>query len=240
MRLSNECQQPGHLARDCQARRARTTDEAVQGTFVVTNRALRNNSNEAYIELEIERQYFICLLDTGSDVTLFPAPVVKGYQLRESDIEPLAANGTRIPVFRTVTVRAKLGGRTITMDGLVSEHIQEVILGLDWLEMQGANWNLGEGKLTIGEETHVFLSATRGVFCRRLVAQESVIISARCEMDVPTLVIYDTLRAEEFDPGNGEWMSEAGERGKGLQKSRTLIPHRAKDVSLRVMNLMYT
>ena len=56
------------------------------------------------------------------------------------------------------------------MDGLVSEHIQEVNLGLDWLESQGANWSFWEGKMTIGEETHVLLSATRGVFCRRLVA----------------------------------------------------------------------
>ena len=82
------------------------------------------------------------------------------------------------------------------------------------------------------------LSATRGVFCRRLVAQESVIIPARSEMDVPTMVIYDTLSAAKFDPGNEEWMSEAGELGKGLQSSLTLIPYRLKDVPLRVMNLI--
>ena len=97
------------------------------------NRALRNNSKEAYIELEIGQQHCVCLLDTGSDVIMFPEPMVKEYQLRESNIELLAENGTRIPVIGTVTVRAKLGGRTTTMDGLVSEHIQEVILGLDWL-----------------------------------------------------------------------------------------------------------
>ena len=82
------------------------------------NRALRNKSKEAYIELEIERQHCVCLLDTGSDVTLFLEPVVKGYRLRESDIELLAANRTRMPVIGTVAARAKLGGRTITMDGL--------------------------------------------------------------------------------------------------------------------------
>ena len=117
-------------------------------------------------------------------------------------MELLAANRTRIPVIGTVTVRARLSGRTITMDGLVSEHIQEVILGLDWLKSQGANWNFCEGKLTIGKETHVLLSTTRGMFCRRLVAQESVIIPARNEMDVLTMVIYDTLSAAKFDPGN--------------------------------------
>ena len=190
--------------------------------------------------MKIGRRQFVCLLGTGSDVTLFSAPVVKGYQLREGDIDLLAANGTRVPVIGTVTVRAKLGGRTITMDGLVSEHIQEIILWLDWLESQGANWNFCEGKLTIGEETHVMLSATRGEFCRRFEAQELVIVPARREVDVSTMVIYDTLSAAKFDPGNGEWISEAGELVKGLQASRTLIPHRAKGVPLRVMNLMDT
>ena len=84
------------------------------------------------------------MLDTGSDVTFFPTPMVKGYQLRESNVELSAANRTRIPVIGAVTVRAKLGGRTITMDGLVSEHIQEVIIGLDWLESQEANLNFCE------------------------------------------------------------------------------------------------
>ena len=35
-------------------------------------------------------------------------------------------------------------------------------------------------------------------------------------------------------------MSEAGELGKWLQASQTLIPHRAKGVPFRVMNLMDT
>ena len=78
------------------------------------------------------------------------------------------------------------------------------------------------------------------MFCRRLVAQESVIIPARGDMDVSTMVIYDTLSAAKFDCGNGEWMSEAGELEKGIQASHTLMQHRAKDVPLRVMNLLDT
>ena len=54
------------------------------------------------------------------------------------------------------------------------------------------------------------------------------------------MVIYDTLSAAKFDTGNGESMSEAGALGKGLQASRTLIPHRAKDAPLRVINIMDT
>ena len=61
---------------------------------------------------------------------------------------------------------------------------------------------------------HVLLSAKRGVFCRRLVAQESVINPALSEIDVLTMVIYDKLSAAKFHHGNGEWMSKVCELGK--------------------------
>ena len=54
------------------------------------------------------------------------------------------------------------------------------------------------------------------------------------------MVIYDTLSAAKFDSGNGDWMTEAGELGKELQASRTLISHRAKDSPLRLINVIDT
>ena len=103
--------------------------------------------------------------------------------------------------------------------GLCQSISRKSALGLtDWNRKERTGTS-AKGKLTIHEETHVLLSATRVVFCRRLMAQESVIIPARSEMDVPTMVIYDKLSAAKFDPGNGEWMSEAGELGNGCRHS---------------------
>ena len=39
------------------------------------------------------------------------------------------------------------------------------------------------------------------MLCRCLVAQESTIIPARNEVDVPTLVIYNTLSASKLERG---------------------------------------
>ena len=107
------------------------------------------------------------------------------------------------------------------MDGLVSEHIQEVILGLDWLESQGANWNFCEGKLTIGEETYVLQSATRGVFCRRFVVQESVIIPAQKRDGRPNNGYSRHAERREFRPR--QWRVDV--RSGRTWKRTSGVPH---------------
>ena len=90
-------------------------------------------TREAYIELQVGTRNCICLLDTGSDVTLLPLDIVKDYPTRECSIQLAAANGTTIPVIGEVTVPANLHGRSLEMTGYVTEHVAEVIVVLDWL-----------------------------------------------------------------------------------------------------------
>ena len=90
-----------------------------------------------------------CLLDTGSDVTLFPHALVRGLPLDQCVVDLSAANGTSISILGAGTVTAKLQGRDIKIDGLVTDHVDEVILGLDWLQAKEADWNFRTGKLTV-------------------------------------------------------------------------------------------
>ena len=95
-------------------------------------------TREAYIELVIAGRTCSCLLDTGSDVTLFPHALVRGLPLDQLVFNLSTANGTSIPILGAMTVTAKLQGRDIEIEGLVTDHVDEVILGLDWLQAKGA------------------------------------------------------------------------------------------------------
>ena len=66
-----------------------------------------------------------------------------------------------------------------------------------------------------------------------------VTIHAMSEVNVPTMVIFHNMSAANLSD-NGVWKSEATDVGQGIQTARTLIPQRAKDVPLRVMNVMDT
>ena len=61
-------------------------------------------TREAYIELVVAGQTCICLLDTGSDVTLFPHALVRGLPLDSSKDVPL-----RMMKVRDVAVQLNKG-----------------------------------------------------------------------------------------------------------------------------------
>ena len=52
------------------------------------------------------------------------------------------------PIISEVTLIAKLYGR-VEMDGYVTEHVAEVIVGLDMLQSHGALWYFQAEKLDI-------------------------------------------------------------------------------------------
>ena len=74
-----------------------------------------------------------CLLDTGSEVTMIPV-----YLARELPKQPVvsqfrAANGTLIEMLGLVRLLVSLKRREIIVEGVASDHIAEVLLGIDWL-----------------------------------------------------------------------------------------------------------
>ena len=193
-------------------------------------------TREAYIELVIAGRTCSCLLDTGSGLTLFPHALVRGLPLDQCVVDLSAANDTSIPILGAVTVTARLQGRDIEIEGLVTYHVDEVILGLDWLQAKGADWSFRTGKLTVDDQVYHLMDGKRA-YCRRLVLQEPVTLSARSQLHVQTMMVYPTYSSIWVD-GEKAWMSESGKiAGKGVQTSRTLVPPRSKDVPLRMMNL---
>ena len=148
-------------------------------------------TREAYIELVIAGRTCSCLLDTGSDFTLFLHALVRGLPLEQCVVDLSAANGSVVLMLGAMTVTAILQERDIEIDGLVTDHVDEVILGLDWLQAKGADWNLRTGKLTVHGQVYQLVDGRNWEHCRRLVLQEPV-TPTRSQLDVQTMVVYPT------------------------------------------------
>jgi len=80
-----------------------------------------------------------CLVDTGSDATLIPASLTKGCRILPTRQKISAANGTEIPLTGYTSVVAKLGKQRLVIVGLVTEHVSQRYLGIDWLTDHNAN-----------------------------------------------------------------------------------------------------
>ena len=80
-------------------------------------------------------------MDTGSEVSLLPASLVPENQIRPTDYTLRAANGTPIEVLGCAVVPITTGLYSSTVDGVVTNHVTEVMLGADWLSDNNAQWN---------------------------------------------------------------------------------------------------
>ena len=82
---------------------------------------------------------------------MLPRRYVPNANLNPIDIKMYAANGTNIPVLGSVRISFTVGGIPVSTTFLVSEAVDEPMLGLDWLTENHCIWNYGEGILRIGE-----------------------------------------------------------------------------------------
>ena len=74
---------------------------------------------------------FRALLDSGCDVSVLGRTVLPGLAYQEGPRELLAANSTPIPILGTAAVAFQMAGVALHHNFLVSDAIEEVILGSD-------------------------------------------------------------------------------------------------------------
>ena len=107
-----------------------------------TVNAVGPNARRVYLEIIVDGEPIDCLLDTGSEVTLIPARLVTELPKRPVSSVIRAANGTDIEVLGEVVLPVWIENREVLVRGIASDHVAEMLLGIDWLETQGAVWNL--------------------------------------------------------------------------------------------------
>jgi len=125
----------GHYAKNCRKKMADDRWEETQKTAGATTQNCLAQAR-TYLRLRINGQLCKCLLDTGCDVTFLPTRITAGVQLEPTTQRLLAANGIAIRVDGRATMEAAAGSQRLTISGLASPHVNEVTLGIDFLEQQ--------------------------------------------------------------------------------------------------------
>jgi len=115
------------------------------------------------------------LLDTSSEATIVPAHLVNKIDITSTTHSLRAANGTSIPLLGEITLPMQIGEINMSITALVSEHIAEVMLGIDWLTMNKIIWNFHQSNVKIGNKYHKLKTQINdGQWCRRVTLQETV------------------------------------------------------------------
>src|SRR5678815_2918815 len=228
------CGQPGHFARNCrQSRRARHRPDATETETqdstptepVAANHTThprvpnRATFNAVYVRGTINGRSQLCLVDTGSEVSLIPSSTVQGLEIRPCNRYLMAANGSDIRVLGEIRVPIKVrSGFEISSAFLVSDQITDPMLGMDWLREHRCRLGFGTGALFIGRKRISLVRGNGAGWCRRVIVAEEVVVSPKCQFDVPVKTLYGDLSS--VAPA---WMTDAKEIRPGVHLARVVV-----------------
>ena len=195
------------------------------------------SAERVYLKAKIYGRTRLCLLDSGSEVTLIPTSFIGNRKVQWTRRKIWAANGTEIPVKGWISLNAYVGGQRVEISGLVTDHIADIFLGLDWLQLNAVDWNFGRGEIVLNGKRHRLLAKKmRTTWCRRVVAEADVVIPARSQFDLSTRAVYDRLPQRSQGEDGQVWATEPGEIKDGLFVAGTLLPDRSTHLPVRVLN----
>jgi len=238
-----KCGQMGHLQRDCyfkgrpfQQNFQRTDSHQGQAKSMSKKKG-QSVAGATYIRAKVGKRVCDCLLDTGSDVTVIPASLVRKENVKDTLQTLSAANGTEIAVIGEVSVPFSIGNFKRKLSGLVSEHVGEVMLGIDWMVENAVTWEFDNSRIKIGQKYYKLKCRSNGTWCRRVVLHGNVVIPSRSEVDLPTTVVLRRLTDDVHTDGV-EWGTEPQLLVPGVHVSRTIISgNRLSDIPVRAMNV---
>src|ERR1700733_2776709 len=196
----------------------------------VPNRA---TSNAIFIRGTIAGSPQLCLVDTGSEVSLVPHSIVEGLALSPCDRALMAANGSAIRVTGQITVPIEISrGFRITTNFLVSDMIVEPMLGMDWLREHRCRLGFGTGALFVGRRRIPLVKGNGNNWVRRVIVAEDVVVLAKCQQDVTARTQYSGLSA--IAPA---WITEPRALQPGVHVARIVVNENSELIPVRVANL---
>lgn len=105
---------------------------------VVHTTAPMSEKRAGYLRMEVGGVPVDCLLHTGSDISLIPAEMAASLDLEPSRQLLYAANGTPVRVLGKATIAALADDQVLRVAGLVSNSVEKLMMGIDWLTERNA------------------------------------------------------------------------------------------------------
>ena len=236
-RLSDNCrncEERGHWARECRAAEecrntpalARNNGESVS---IVT---AERNGVDVYLALRLHGREVYGLLDTGCDTSVISRRVIPNEPLKPTTQKLFAANGTEIALLEETELTLTMSGHEVTATVVVSEEVDDLILGIDWLGSHRCRWSFAQNLIEIDGEVVRLISRPRQNMLRRIYAVNSTVIPSGHTTSVLVTMSLSTLRQTA-----GDWAVEPRSLGTGILAARTLMRDEGRRSAIKVMNM---
>ena len=122
-----------------------------------------------YLEVLIGDQRVLATIDTGSTFSIVPTAWVKPDEVKCCEASLLAVNGTNLRVKGETVLSCQIDGCSFDISCFVVDDVDEMILGLDWMERHDVICSFGKRSLQVnGQSLTVHRRKTNAGCCRRI------------------------------------------------------------------------
>jgi len=231
--ICHKCHERGHWARDWLTGAAADTPSVPPG-FNVSE--IQPIISESYLDMSLKvgtkTRTLACLLDTGCDRYIMPRKYVHRHKLALAEKSVLAANGSKIAILGSATLKFNPGRQELSADFLVTNDIDEIILGFSFLRCYKCHWLFVEAVLVINSRKCALKNRPGQASVRRIYVRQSVSVPAGSSVNVPVKLPVPNLESVSSD-----WLAEAVELSPGLLVARTLLPDCDRYAAVPVVNV---
>jgi len=236
------CYNRGHWAMECPYRpysRGGTADDGQGDNQAFVNGVhgvyQQQQSSETYIDAIFQGHVSVSLLvDTGSERSIVPKRVVATTNLLPVTIELFAANGNKLNVLGSTRLHFTVNGKPLYADVLVSDSVDECIMGYDFLRRNHCKWLFDDGILIIDGLSVKLKHRPSRCNVRHIYVGESVVVPAEMQVNVPVVMPLSNLHAPK-----GDWLVEPKEVRPGLLLARSLLSDSDNYCAVRLINLSH-
>src|SRR6266581_1756787 len=144
----------GHYSRTCTQTRKEgpspTNSPVNSGTVshIVIGR-IGGTSGPVYLDASIRGKPVLCLVDTGCEKSVIPRSIVAGEPLESPKYKLFAANKSEISAYGEVDVKLRFGSLDVPSHFIVSESVEGIILGIDWIRVNVDKWSFASDCITV-------------------------------------------------------------------------------------------
>jgi len=235
------CGSKNHKKLECNATEAEIANYAAQkspsGTEsdkpAIASRGSKNltRNSAVYLRIQIKGKSYLALIDSGCEMSLCPARLIHSTAIKPSNQQVFAANGTPIEIVGQAQLVFSFGSYTTSACVLVSSDVEELMLGIDFLESHDCVWDFSRKILRIDGYSVALMSQKSPVLCRRVFVARDVWLPPKAQSAVKARSTVTSLRSE-----GGASMVEAGQIADGVHSARVLLPDRQHDIAVQLIN----
>lgn len=188
--------------------------------------------NKTYLHISVNKRKASCLLDTGCEKSMLPRRLVPNMSLQPVDINVYAANGIKIPILGSVRLQFEVEGMPLEAELLVSDAVDEMMLGIDWLTKYGCHWKFDDRTIIIRDRSIVLHSRPTRAFVRRIYVSEEIVVPSQSAANVLVRMAWNSFRIP-----TSEWVMEPKQLKSGVYAARMLLPQKETCAAVRVLNV---